>query len=304
MRASGNIKKIVKVCFAGLVCGFLFACSANGDVVEYSGEYESLSNKSNVGDKDSLPAPDTLKTDSLRNDSLGMGYFTLIAISSSSVKHSSLEFAVDAFSITSTEISQGTFKKVMENIPKQPKSGDDYPVVNVSWFQAALFCNAISKKLGLDTAYKYEYLTDDYVMKNVTVDFHAQTVRLPTEMEWELAARAGTSTTYFWGTDVASKYAFYAQTNGPEKVATFKANAFGLYDMAGNVAEWVNDRYGTYPSKSQKNMTGPENGDFRCIRGGGWTDKVKQLASSERDKNVPSYKSETLGFRVVYSKGF
>ena len=82
------------------------------------------------------------------------------------------------------------------------------------------------------------------------------------------------------------------------------AEDYGLYDMAGNVAEWVNDWYDAYPKKKSDNYTGPTKGTYRVIRGGGWSDKVSVLDPKEREKLNPVQSKETSGFRVVYSTGF
>jgi formylglycine-generating enzyme required for sulfatase activity len=136
------------------------------------------------------------------------------------------------------------------------------------------------------------------------IDYSVASVRLPTENEWEIAAHGGTTTTYYWDTDVASKYAYYGQSTGPDEVAKKLPNAFGLYDMAGNVAEWVNDWYDVYPKKKSDNYSGPSDGDYRVVRGGGWSDKVSDIAPKEREKLDPVTSKATLGFRLVYSTGF
>ena len=182
--------------------------------------------------------------------------------------------------------------------------GENHPVFDVSWYDAALFCNALSKLAGLDTAYVYESVDAKGILTNLSVNYAAKAVRLPTEMEWEVAARAGTTTTYYWGTETASKYAYYAQSKGPVEVAGYLPNAYGLYDMGGNVAEWTNDWYAAYPTTAQENYTGAKSGDYKVVRGGGWPDKAPALASAERDKESPKYRSQKVGFRVVYSEGF
>jgi formylglycine-generating enzyme required for sulfatase activity len=174
----------------------------------------------------------------------------------------------------------------------------------VNWYRAALFCNAFSKLAGFDTAYVYKSIAGDSTLVDLTIDYAAKAVRLPTENEWEIAARGGKTTTYYWDTDVASKYAYYGQTSGPDEVAQRIPNDYGLYDMAGNVAEWVNDWYDAYPKKKSDNYTGPTKGTYRVIRGGGWSDKVSALAPKEREKLNPVQSKETVGFRVVYSTGF
>jgi Uncharacterized conserved protein len=86
---------------------------------------------------------------------------------------------------------------------------------------------------------------------------------LPTEIEWEVAAHGGVyESAYYWGTEPASDYAYYGQTKGPTEVAQFIPNAYGLYDMAGNVAEWVNDWYDSYSTKDEENPVGPSTGTY------------------------------------------
>lgn len=214
------------------------------------------------------------------------------------------EFSVNSFSVATTEVTQKLYKFVMNSLPKQSKIGDERAVSNVNWYRAALFCNAFSKLAGFDTAYVYKSIAGDSTLVDLTIDYAAKAVRLPTENEWEIAARGGKTTTYYWDTDVASKYAYYGQTSGPDEVAQRIPNDYGLYDMAGNVAEWVNDWYDAYPKKKSDNYTGPTKGTYRVIRGGGWSDKVSALAPKEREKLNPVQSKETVGFRVVYSTGF
>ena len=227
----------------------------------------------------------------------------MVNIPAMSFTRNKATFTVEAYSISTTEVTQGLYRKVMGAVAKDDSLGDDYPIFNVSWYDAALFCNALSKMVGYDTAYVYESVNSGNELINLSIDYEAASVRLPTELEWEIAARAGTMTTYYWDTDVASKYAYYAQSKGPVAVAGFIPNDAGLYDMAGNVAEWVNDWFYAYPTVSQENYAGPAEGDYKVIRGGGWSDKAPALASGEREKKVPKHHSQTIGFRIVYSMG-
>ncbi len=212
--------------------------------------------------------------------------------------------SVSPFAISKTEVTQGLYKTVMGVLPDMLKTGDNIAVANVNWYDAVLFCNALSKYVGLDTAYVYEEMGNSRYLKNLTIDYSAKAVRLPTETEWEIACRGGTTTTYYWDVAVASKYAYYGQTSssGPTEVGQYLPNAFGLYDMSGNVAEWTNDWYDAYPVRSSENYRGPEEGEKRVVRGGGWSQKVSALASAERDKKDPLYYSEIVGFRISINR--
>ena len=289
---------------AGMAVFALVACTANGDPVESSPTYhrDEPSNTGKDPDSKTPSSSSTEPSDSIEyslDDFVEMSNVPAITFSRGTV-----DYKVSAFSIGKTEVTQGLYREIVGSISKDDALGDDYPVFNVSWYDATRFCNALSKKVGLDTAYVYESVNSGGELENLSVNYAVKSVRLPTEMEWEIAARAGTSTTYYWDADVASKYAYYAQDKGPVAVAGFTPNELDLYDMAGNVAEWVNDWYGAYPTVSQDNYTGPAEGTYKGIRGGGWSDKAPALASAERDKKDPKYHSQTIGFRIVYSKGF
>jgi formylglycine-generating enzyme required for sulfatase activity len=295
---------LLKIGFASVVFFALqlTACTATGESEELPHAYlpDEISNVSG-NSKDSTGTSEITGEDSTKSL---RDYVDMVDISASLFTRGSMEYKVSAYSISKTEVTQGLYREIMGSIAKEDFLGDDYPVFNVSWYDAVLFCNALSKKAGLDTAYIYEPDAKSEILKNLSVKYDADAVRLPTEMEWEIAARAGTSTTYYWDTDVASKYAYYAQHTGPVAVAGYEPNAGGLYDMAGNVAEWVGDWFGAYPTESRDNYTGPAEGTYKCVRGGGWSYKAPALASSEREKKVPEYRSQTLGFRIVYSVGF
>jgi formylglycine-generating enzyme required for sulfatase activity len=276
----------------------LDACTASGDPVEGKVVFPIDGDKASSADSKSSSSAEKSDTSDI------FGKFDWVKIPKSSITRGVNSFGVNAFSMATTEVTQKVYEFVMKELPKQSKEGDERAVSNVNWFRAALFCNAFSKLAGLDTAYVYKSIIGDSVLVDLTIDYSAIAVRLPTENEWEVAARGGTTTTYYWDVDVASKYAYYGQTSGPDEVAKKLPNEFGLYDMAGNVAEWVNDWYDAYPKNKRDNYTGPESGDYRVVRGGGWSDKVTVLAPKERETLDPAYSKATLGFRLVYSTGF
>lgn len=312
-------KLFLSFVFALMSCMLLLACSsvAGGETIDEDDYYSSsrrpsssssrissssLSESPDIGD--SLDVQDSV-ADSLNKENALKKLDSLVAfvsISKANLKRGSLVFSVEPFAISKTEVPQSLYKMVMGELPKMDKLGDSIAVANVNWYDAVLFCNALSKLVGLDTAYTYESIGESRYLKNLSTDFEIRAVRLPTEAEWELAYRGGTTTTYYWDTDVASKYAYYAQTKGPVSVGQYKPNALGLYDMGGNVAEWTNDWYDAYPTKNLDNYRGPSTGVYRVIRGGGWSDKVTALASAEREKKDPLYQSQMVGFRISVSR--
>ena len=285
------MKVVYKLALAGLLAAFLSACTAGGDPVDIE-PIERDDGYSSGG------AP--LSSDGM---SSAEGSSSSASVVDSSI-YGLLEWKfIVGYDILVTEVTQALYLHVMGSMPEQPRTGDDYPVVNVSWFDAALFCNELSKSLGYDTAYVYSSMGSEHFLKDVEIKYGIDAFRLPTESEWEFTAHGGTSTTYYWGVDVASKYAYYGQTSGPEKVAKYTPNDYGLYDMAGNVAEWVNDWYGAYPTTMPDNYTGPSQGSARVVRGGGWSDPIKDCAPDVRAKKDPLYTAPTLGFRIVFSHG-
>ncbi len=192
------------------------------------------------------------------------------------------------FYLQTTEVSQGQWEKVMGNNPSRfNKCGEDCPVEQVSWDMAQQF---ISKLNQMEDTNKY---------------------RLPTEAEWEYVCRSGTTTPFFTGdcisTDQANFSGNYPGKNCPNgnyrgktvKVGNFQPNTWGLYDMHGNVWEWVQDWYGDYPSSSVVDPKGPDKGEYRVLRGGSWLDGARLVRSADRDRNGPDDRGDNYGIRVA-----
>jgi sulfatase modifying factor 1 len=193
------------------------------------------------------------------------------------------------------EVTQGQWKRIMGNNPSFfDNCGDDCPVENVSWKDAQDFIRRLNQKAG------------------------AEKYRLPTEAEWEYAARAGSQAKYFFGDDAGElgNYGWYSGNSSisgaPEKlylneliaasshpVGRKKPNSLGLYDLYGNVWEWVNDRYGNYTPDRAQDPTGSTSGSARVFRGGSWYTEADNCRSAKRISSHPLTTYGDLGFRLV-----
>jgi sulfatase modifying factor 1 len=208
-----------------------------------------------------------------------------------------------SFYMSATEVTQAQYQQVMGGNPSK-FNGADLPVEEVSWLEAVQFCNKLSKREGLKPAYR---VNDD----EVTWDCMAPGYRLPTEAEWEYACRAGTSTDYNTGSGEANldRAGWYRKNAGgrTHPVGNKAPNAWGLYDMHGNVEEWCWDRQwkwaydGEYDTTSQRDPQGPTNDSERVIRGGDWDSDEEQCRTYNSRGNEPSFASPLRGFRVARS---
>ena len=188
--------------------------------------------------------------------------------------------------------------------------GAKHPVHTVSWFDVVKWCNARSEKEGKVPAY-YEdgamtlvYRSGNKVPAGVKWDAG---YRLPTEAEWEKAARGGVAgKLYPWGTDeISADLANYSASNkgGTMPIGSYGANGYGLYDMAGNVWEWTWDWYGDYAQTAQTDPRGPSSGSGRVIRGGGWGINAEYCRVAYRINGSPGYRRNRDGFRSVLPPG-
>ena len=186
------------------------------------------------------------------------------------------EVTLDSFSIGQTEVTQELWQAVMGNNPSN-NIGDDCPVEMVSWND----CIEFIAKLNLMTGCNF---------------------RLPTEAEWEYAARGGNK----------SKSYLYSGSNSLDLVGWFKdncsasqdvglkaANELGIFDMSGNVWEWCSDVFDDYSPEAQTNPAGPESGSTRVLRGGSWYGKAKKCRVSERHSTAPDFKDDDMGLRLA-----
>lgn len=203
------------------------------------------------------------------------------------------EVCVDGFYMSKYEVTQGQWQKVMGNNSSHSKDGENYPVENISWNDIQIFVRKLNSQTG-------------------------KSFRLPTEAEWEYAARAGTKGPFYFGEtlsldqanfnglfiyDIGKEYSNgkKGRRGGTTPVGSFPANAFGLYDMHGNVREWTQDWYGKsyYSSSPRNNPRGPSSGEEHVIRGGSYYYGPHLLRSAFRDYDDPDSDLFLYGFRLV-----
>jgi len=202
-----------------------------------------------------------------------------------------------AFEMSAAAVTQAQWHQVMGTNPSLT-SGAGPPVERVNWYDAVEFCIKLSELAGLQPAYRIS--GGDVVWNTKSCGY-----RLPTEAEWEYACRAGTTTAYHTGSgesDLALA-GWYSGNAGSEAhpVGNKTPNAWGLYDMHGNVWEWCWDWYGKYGKGPHRDPQGAADGSDRVIRGGSWDDDAGYCRAAFRDWSDPSGAFLDLGFRVVRS---
>jgi len=248
---------------------------------------------------------------------------------------------VSAFYMQKTEVSKAEWDEVRAwglkngytDLPEGYGKAKDHPVQGVSWYEVVKWCNAKSVKEGMTPCYYTDaeqmviYKTSEKEITNAMVKWGANGYRLPTEAEWEKAARGGLSGKRFpWG-DVISHSQANFRNDGQETyqknstgfhptyeagnkpytspVGSFAANDYGLYDMAGNVFEWCWDVYGKYPSALEADPHGASSGRYKgyqVYRGGSWGDFAVNCRVADRvDRVVAWTKSIRIGFRLACS---
>ena len=187
---------------------------------------------------------------------------------------------LSSYYICKYEVTQALWRAVMGSNPSYFK-GDNLPVEQVSWNDCQTFINRLNSYTG-------------------------RNFRLPTEAEWEFAARGGNYSRHYKysGSNYLGDVAWYTDNSGSRThpVGTKQANELGLYDMTGNVWEWCSDWYGSYSSYSQSNPTGPNSGSDRVLRGGSWSSYARSYRSSNRSYNAPGGSLRIFGLRLVLSQ--
>ena len=197
------------------------------------------------------------------------------------------------FLIGETEVTQAEYAAVVGANPSGFQDLDR-PVEQVSWFDAVSFCNALSRRVGLEKA---------YVVNGTQVTWKGLSCpgfRLPTEAEWEYACRAGTTGARYGDLDDVAWYDGNSRST-THPVRRKQPNAWGLYDTLGNVFEWCWDWYASYPSGVVTDPVGPASGSGRVDRGGSWGYGAQYARAASRIIYDPDYRGDYLGFRLARS---
>jgi len=228
------------------------------------------------------------------------GWFQMGSDQQGEVDESPHKVYVSPFRIDKYEVTQEEYQRVTGSDPSRWK-GAQNPVEQIRWADAVHYCNARSRLEGLQPAYD---------VTTGQCDFAADGYRLPTEAEWEYAARAGTETRHCFG-DSPSELELHAwfkgnSTRGPHPVGQKEPNPWGLYDMYGNVWEWCHDFYREdyYGQSPARDPRGPETGKDRVVRGGCWNSRPNMCRSSYRNYEDPGYTDTCFGKDIHGFVGF
>jgi len=232
----------------------------------------------------------------------------MVRIPGGSFQRGRYRITISSFSMGKYPVTQKEWREVMRTIPSLLQ-GDNLPVEQITWFDAVEYCNRLSQREGLTPAYTMTGRTPatGYPITAATVTWNrsANGYCLPTEAEWEYAARGGNGSPGNFthsGSNNVNEVAWYSANSGgsTQVVGTKKPNALGLYDMSGNVWEWCWDWRGNYPRAAQTDPIGASSGTNRVVRGGSWHDSAGYARSADRYSIQPNNRFQFVGFRLAH----
>ena len=204
------------------------------------------------------------------------------------------------FEIQSTKVTQSQFVELMGYNPSHfTACGDNCPVETVNWYEAAAYCNELSEIAGLDRCYDCSGSGRSVECEpsgSYSTPYDCPGYRLPTESEWEYAARAGTSDSRYGDLDDVAWHRGNSEGDTHE-VGALDPNDWGLNDMLGNVWEWCHDWYDDYPSGLSTDPWGPAAGSARVRRGGSWDNTAGYTRAAGRLGDTPASRNRHQGFR-------
>jgi len=265
-----RVKKIIRRGAVGITAAAAFFCIGCGSGMDGPGGTDNIGNV--VSDRDMI---------FVKGGTFAMGCIAARANECEDDEKPAHSVTLSDFYIGKHEVTQRQWYAVMGSNPTAFTKSRNLPIDNVTWNEVQEFISKLNGKTG----------------KNY---------RLPTEAEWEYAARGGDKSGgyKYSGSDNIDKVAWYRENSDLEtnSVGHKQPNELGIYDMSGNVWEWVNDCYGTYKSAPETDPQGPLSGSNRVYRGGSWDDGAEDCRISSRDYYYPSFRSYFLGFRLALSQ--
>jgi formylglycine-generating enzyme required for sulfatase activity len=221
---------------------------------------------------------------------IGEGEFSMGCATGAANERPVHRVIISSFAIGRYVVTNRLYRVFIEDTSRERPAGwndsrfnhPEQPVTSVSWFNAAAYCEWLSRITG-------------------------KSYRLPTEAEWERAARGGVEgKLYTWGDDPPQGQHRYSESwlTGPERVGRRPPNGFGLYDISENVHEWCSDWYAEnyYEESPERNPTGPQSGTRRCSRGGSWRHQIKITRVAARSSIPPDYAYTDYGFRCAMGR--
>ena len=287
----------------------LLTCDANRNwKFAHKSILEFFLAKEAIQDLDSFVKMDFTGMDMAKRFYLEKGNFVFVEGGVFQMGIVSSEIELSSFWIGKYPVTQEEYEKVTGKNPSIFKGNPKNPVEQVIWNEAIEFCNQLNIQYGYSKTYdsKGNLLdTSGQITKDITKVYG---FRLPTEAEWEYAARGGNQSKGFQysGSNNVKEVAWYFinSKKSTHPVGQLQPNELGIYDMSGNVEEWCYDWYGELPGTKRQNPIGPDSGSNRVYRGGSWNFGAEFCRSAYRRHNDPDYRYGDLGFRLVFVPQF